>query len=66
MTSEFKANQRVRRKDIPGCNGVVKESREEITATTGEGKRAIVVRVLWDNGTESYFSPKGLELAAEK
>jgi len=61
---EVKLSQRVRRKDGAGCYGVVREIRDEITATTGDGTgKALIVRVLWDNGTDSFLSPIGLELA---
>ncbi len=61
-TKAFKENDRVRRISVPGCQGVVKSVRQETTASTVEQKsNALLVTVLWDNGTQSYFSPEGLE-----
>ncbi len=60
---KLKINDRVRRVDGLGCNGVVKDIRSEVTATTGDSKeKGILITVLWDNGTFSYFGPEGLEL----
>jgi hypothetical protein len=61
-SKEFKVNDRVKRVSGSGCLGVVKEIREEIVGTSGDTKdKAVLVKVQWDNGTLSYFSPEALE-----
>lgn len=60
---KLKENDRVKRKFASGCNGTVKQVREETTASSVEQKEiALLVTVAWDNGTISYFSPDGLDL----
>lgn len=62
---KLKENDRVRRLNVPGCQGIVKQIRQETTASTVEQKEdALLVTVLWDNGTISYFSPQSLELVS--
>ncbi len=64
ISKKLKENDRVRRINVPGCVGVVKQIRAETAASTVEQKEeALLVTVLWDNGTFSYFSPASLELA---
>lgn len=47
-----------------GCCGTVKSMRHETTNTSHENKsRAVMVNVLWDNGTLSYHGPEALEHA---
>ncbi|MCB0310280.1 MAG: hypothetical protein KDD42_03535 [Bdellovibrionales bacterium] len=54
---------RVRRKDRPGCGGVVKDIRAETTSKASEiSDEALMVLVLWDNGISSYFTPESLEV----
>ena len=61
-TTELKVNDRVKRTGIDRCCGVIKEIREEIVGTSGDTKdKAILIKVQWDNGTMSYFSPEALE-----
>lgn len=61
-TKKFKENDRVRRIGSTACPGTVKGLRTELTATSAEAReRALLVSVLWDNGTMSYFSPEALE-----
>ena len=51
---------------MPRCLGVVKDMHEEIIGTSGDTKdKAMLVKVLWDNGTFSYFSPEALEVVKE-
>lgn len=58
----FKKNERVKRKSGKGCQGTVQDVRTEITASTGDtSEKGWLVNVLWDNGTDSYFAPQGLE-----
>lgn len=55
-------NDRVKRSNTPGCYGVIKELRQEVTGSSGEAAaRAWMCKVLWDNGTFSYYSPSMLE-----
>ena len=62
-TRKFKENDRVQRIGSTACPGTVKGLRTEITATTPEARqKGLLVSVLWDNGTMSYFSPEALEL----
>lgn len=57
-----KVNDRVKRKNNLGCLGVVKEVREEIVGSAGDTReKALIVKVLWDNGTVSYFDPESIE-----
>jgi hypothetical protein len=60
---KLKVNDRVKRKSGVGCHGVVKEIRKEITASAGVQREgdALMIRVHWDNGTQSYFCPEALE-----
>ena len=63
-TRKFKENDRVRRIGSSACAGTVKGLRTELTATTVEAReKGLLVGVLWDNGTMSYFSPESLESA---
>ncbi|MCB0318631.1 MAG: hypothetical protein KDD56_07725 [Bdellovibrionales bacterium] len=62
-TSEINVNDRVRRTSGPSCLGVVKEIREEVTSTSGDtSEKGRMINVLWDNGTQSYFSPDAIEV----
>lgn len=61
--SELKVNDRVRRVSGEGCYGTVKDIRTEVTSTRSDPKeKGLLITVLWDNGTFSYFSPGSLEL----
>ena len=61
-TTDLKVNDRVERSGTSRCLGVVKEVREEIVGTSGDTKdKAVLVKVQWDNGTASYFSPEALK-----
>jgi hypothetical protein len=45
-----------------GCAGVVRAIRSETTNSTPENRaKALMVQVLWDNGTLSYHGPVALE-----
>ena len=62
----IKIDDRVRNKIIPRCLGVVKDIHEEVIATSGDTRdKARLVKVLWDNGTLSYFSPEALEVVQQ-
>lgn len=66
-SKNFKINDRVRRAAGLGCCGIVKDVRSEVTASSAEAReKSLLVQVLWDNGTLSYFSPESLELAPVK
>lgn len=63
-TKKFKEGDRVKQAKRNSCLGVVKEIREETTGSSGEvDNKALMVKVLWDNGTFSYFAPDALEIA---
>ena len=63
--NKIKVSDRVKRINLPGSCGTVKELREEVTGTTGTANgKAMMVAVLWDNGTFSYFSPESLEIVS--
>lgn len=63
--TEFKENDRVKRKAGSGCLGVVKDIRQEVTASSAEVSRPRLIKVQWDNGTLSYFSPEALEISSK-
>jgi hypothetical protein len=59
----FKEKDRVRRSWGEGCLGTVQQVREEVTSTSGDVReKGLLISVLWDNGTLSYFSPEGLDI----
>ncbi|NLF24711.1 MAG: hypothetical protein GX589_03520 [Deltaproteobacteria bacterium] len=62
-TTNLKVNDRVKRVGVERSYGLIKEVREEIIGTSGDTKdKGILVKVQWDNGTISYFSPESLQL----
>ena len=60
----IKVNDRVKRTIQGGCFGTVKDVREEITAkvTDKDKEGALLINVIWDNGTLSYVAPEALEV----
>lgn len=56
-------NDRVKRKGGKGCFGIVKEIRQEVTASSELREPGLSIGVQWDNGTYSFFSVEGLEVA---
>ncbi len=59
---ELEKNDRVRRKGAQGCLGTVRDIRAEVTNTSNTiDEKGLLVSVLWDNGTFSYFTPAALE-----
>ena len=66
MTAQkIEINQRVKRAKRPGCFGIVKDVRTEVTSARekrDKGKNGLMIRVKWDNGTESYLAPEALEV----
>jgi len=64
MTDEkIKVNNRVKRANAAGCLGVVQELRKEVMSAAKKNKETpLLVKVQWDNGTTSYFSPESLEV----
>ena len=62
----LEVNSRVR--DIKGsrCLGVIKEIREEIVGTSGDTTdKAVLIKILWDNGTFSYISEDAIEVVSK-
>lgn len=58
----LKVNDRVRQIGSSAREGVVRALRTEVTASNPEQQeRSLMVQVLWDTGTLSYFSPSALE-----
>ncbi len=57
-------NSRVKRKaGGSACAGVVRSIREESRPSKiGDDEKALLVTVLWDNGTFSYVAPEALEV----
>ncbi len=66
-SKKIKVEDRVKRADGNGCYGLVKDVRTEITANTLDThkEKALLVSVLWDNGTFSYLTPDNLEVVKE-
>ena len=63
---KIKVQDRVRRLNQPGCHGVVRELKTEVTAVTPEAReKGLMVTVQWDNGTFSYMGPDALEVVKE-
>ena len=62
-TKKLKAQDRVKRINIPGCLGTVKEIKNEVTAKSQDSReKNLMVSVQWDNGTVSYMTPDALEI----
>lgn len=60
---ELKQGDKVKRVSGIGCLGTVKSIREETTKSQNESPMdSLIVKVLWDNGTFSYFAPSALEV----
>ncbi len=58
-------NDRVKRNDAPGCFGVVMEIREElIPASRIADSKALLCKVRWDDGIQSYYELSYLEKVA--
>ncbi len=67
-TKKLKVNDRVKRINASGCYGTIKDIRQEVSQSTisSENKdRALMVSVLWDNGTLSTFGIDSLEQVKE-
>ncbi len=61
--TKLKLNDRVKRVNVAGCLGTVKEIKSDVTASTAEAReKNITINVQWDNGTLSYLSPQSLEV----
>ena len=46
-----------------GCIGTIKALREETTLAPQESRaKALMIQVMWDNGTLSYHGPESLEV----
>lgn len=59
--NQIQVSDRVQRVKDPGLQGVVKELRTETTSKQDAKEKGLMVQVLWDNGTLSYFSPESLK-----
>ena len=67
-TKKLKIADRVKRANVPGCRGTIKEIRQEViqTASSLEDRdRNLMVYVQWDNGTLSSHATESLELVKE-
>lgn len=65
--NNIKLNDRVKRSSGSGCFGIVKELKTEVTATSADAReKGLMVTVLWDDGSFSYFAPEALEIVAGK
>lgn len=57
----YKENDRVKRADGVGCAGTIKIIKEESTKSQNATEMdTLMFKVLWDNGTFSYFAPSAL------
>ena len=62
----LEVGSRVRRSTGKGAIGTVLDIRTEVTATGGEtAEKGLMVVIAWDNGTQSYTTPSGLEVVAK-
>ena len=62
---ELTLNSRVKRADQTGCYGTIKALKEESSQSADERKgQSLIVQVLWDNGTLSYFTPDALKIVS--
>lgn len=63
---KLKVGLRVKRRNMQGCCGTVKELRTEVTTTNVEAaEKSLMAYVLWDNGTRSCFAPEALEVVKD-
>lgn len=66
---KFKVNDRVKRINATGSIGSVKQVRAEVLQSAAADikvrEKALMVSVLWDNGTLSVFAPDALEHAGK-
>lgn len=60
-SNQLQVSDRVQRVKDPGLQGMVKEIRTETTSKQDAKEKGLMVQVLWDNGTLSYFSPESLK-----
>ena len=62
---KIKLNDRVKRINVVGCLGTVKEVKQEVTTNSQEAReKNLMINVQWDNGTLSYLSPEALEVVS--
>ena len=60
----FEVNDRVKQINKESCSGTVIEIRNEtVTNKALKNEPPKLVKVHWDNGTKSYFSPESLTAA---
>ena len=61
----FEINDRVKEIESTKCAGTVIEIRNEtVTNKALKNEPPKLIKVHWDNGTKSYYSPEKLEKAA--
>lgn len=62
LNGTLAVNDRVKRKGGKGCFGIVREIRQEVTASSELREPGLNIGVQWDNGTFSFFSIDGLDV----
>jgi len=62
----FEVGDRVKRNGSRGGLGTVILLKFEILGTDQEKKDNMMIKVAWDNGTDSFFAKEGLELVKKK
>ena len=64
ITSKLKVGDRVTQADKGGLKGIIKDILSEVTAKADQKERekSLLISVLWDNGTLSYFAPEKLKV----
>ena len=61
--TDLKKGDRVRASEFARSLGVIEEIREELIGSSGDTQdKALLIKVLWDNGVSSYLSPEKLEV----
>ena len=59
-TAQLQISDRVQKIKEPGIQGIVKDIRTETTSKQDSKEKNLMIQVMWDNGTVSYFSPENL------
>lgn len=59
---ELQISDRVKKADRRGCVGTITDIREELVPTRGDtSDKALLCKVLWDDGIESYYEINKLQ-----
>ena len=61
---KIKIGDRVKQSQREGLQGVVKGVHSETTAKADQKDKALMIEVLWDNGTLSYLTPEQLQVVS--